>query len=148
MHPARPLLAATVFALAACAGPPEVATTTFAPSLGVDLATFTRLDSGLYLRDLDGGSGEPVHTGQVVTALYQGWLADGTSFGADTSAGYRFTLGAGQVIEGWDQGLPGMRVGGERVLLIPPSLGYGSTGVGPIPPDAVLVFEVILKSSP
>ncbi len=83
---------------------------------------------------------------------YTGWLYDasktdnkGTQF--DTSIGrgvFSFLLGAGQVIAGWDQGVPGMKVGGSRRLIIPPSLGYGASGAGPIPGNATLVFDVSL----
>ena len=80
---------------------------------------------------------------------YTGWLFDparpeqkGTQFDSGTS--FPFTLGAGRVIRGWDQGVLGMRVGGLRRLTIPPELAYGSTGSGPIPPNASLVFDIEL----
>ena len=83
---------------------------------------------------------------------YTGWLydaskTDGKGAQFDTSAGrdvFTFTLGIGQVIEGWDRGLPGMRVGGLRRLVIPPSLAYGGFRNGPIPPNAALIFEIEL----
>lgn len=103
--------------------------------------------------DLRGGTGATATTGRVVTVNYTGWLYDpnqaeskGRQF--DSSAGrapFSFTLGAGQVIRGWDQGVPGMRVGGLRRLVIPPELAYGSSGSGnTIPPNATLVFDVEL----
>ena len=102
--------------------------------------------------DLRVGTGDEAASGRVLTVNYTGWLYDpsrtddkGAQF--DTSTGrepFSFTLGIGQVISGWDRGLPGMKVGGLRRLVIPPSLGYGSFRNGPIPPNAALVFEVEL----
>ncbi len=88
--------------------------------------------------------------GDTLSVNYTGWLYDpnaaenkGTQF---DSGDFSFTLGAGQVIAGWDQGVLGMRVGGRRRMVIPPALGYGSSGQGPIPGDATLLFEVELLS--
>ena len=102
--------------------------------------------------DLTGGAGRVAANGNKVTANYTGWLYSATAAENkgrqfDTSIGkppFTFTLGAGQVIKGWDQGIVGMAVGGKRKLIIPPSLGYGSTGAGggAIPPNATLVFDV------
>jgi FKBP-type peptidyl-prolyl cis-trans isomerase FkpA len=91
-----------------------------------------------------------------VTVNYTGWLYDATKTDNkgpqfDSSVGrtpFQFTLGTGQVIRGWDQGIPGMKVGGRRRLVIPPSLAYGSTRSGPIPPNATLVFDVEMVSIP
>jgi len=104
--------------------------------------------------DLRVGTGEEAVTGRTLTVQYTGWLFDpsnpdlkGLQF--DTSTGrevFVFTLGAGEVISGWDQGLVGMRVGGLRKLVIPPSLAYGESRNGPIPPNATLVFEVELTA--
>jgi FKBP-type peptidyl-prolyl cis-trans isomerase FkpA len=79
--------------------------------------------------------------GQSLKVRYSGWLTDGKPF---DSGVYTFVLGRHQVIDGWDQGLEGMRAGGKRKLVIPPSLGYGARGMGPIPPNATLVFDVEL----
>jgi FKBP-type peptidyl-prolyl cis-trans isomerase FkpA len=102
--------------------------------------------------DLRAGTGTEATAGRTATVNYTGWLYDparpenkGTQF--DTSAGrgpFAFRLGAGQVIRGWDQGVVGMKVGGARRLVLPPELAYGSTGSGPIPPNATLVFDVDL----
>ncbi|HXE57780.1 MAG TPA: FKBP-type peptidyl-prolyl cis-trans isomerase [Gemmatimonadales bacterium] len=118
----------------------------FADQLGVDLATMTRTPSGLYLRDVRAGSGTEAGAGRAVVVHYTGWLPDGRKFDSSRDAGrpFEFTLGAGQVIRGWDEGVAGMRVGGRRQLVIPPELGYGAAGVGPIPPHSTLVFEVEL----
>jgi FKBP-type peptidyl-prolyl cis-trans isomerase FkpA len=89
--------------------------------------------------------------GKDVTVHYTGWLwqdgAKGAKFDSSTDRGdpFRFALGAGQVIAGWDEGVQGMQVGGKRVLVIPPQLGYGARGAGGvIPPNATLLFEVEL----
>jgi FKBP-type peptidyl-prolyl cis-trans isomerase FkpA len=102
--------------------------------------------------DLRVGTGAEAASGNVLTVHYTGWLYNGSQpdqKGAqfDSSAGlspFVFTLGVGEVIPGWDQGLAGMRVGGLRRLVIPPSLAYGPTRNGPIPPNATLIFEVEL----
>jgi FKBP-type peptidyl-prolyl cis-trans isomerase FkpA len=102
--------------------------------------------------DLSVGTGTAAAAGKVITVNYTGWLYDATKpdlkgLQFDSSAGttpFSFTLGIGQVIAGWDQGLPGMKVGGARRLVIPSSLAYGSVRNGPVPPFATLVFEVEL----
>jgi FKBP-type peptidyl-prolyl cis-trans isomerase FkpA len=102
--------------------------------------------------DLLTGTGTDAVTGKLVTVNYTGWLydaskADGKGVQFDTSVGrtpFSFALGYGEVIQGWDQGLPGMKVGGLRRLVIPPSLAYGSVRNGPIPPYATLVFDIEL----
>lgn len=99
----------------------------------------------LIVQDEMVGTGAEARVGDVLLVNYTGRLEDGTVF--DTSVGktpYPFVLGAGAVIAGWDQGLVGMRVGGKRLLIIPAALGYGSEGNGPIPPNAILIFEVEL----
>jgi peptidylprolyl isomerase len=123
--------------------------TTFAPSLGVNLAASTKTANGLYYRDLVVGTGATVSAGQRATMRYIGTLANGTQFdppSGTTPSTFTFTVGTGEVIAGWDQGIPGMRVGGRRQLIIPASLGYGASGRGPIPPNAVLVFTVELAA--
>jgi FKBP-type peptidyl-prolyl cis-trans isomerase FkpA len=131
--------------------PPEASSmesTRFAPELQVDLPASTKSASGLYYRDIVPGSGPEVVPGQQVSVFYTGWLANGRQF--DSNAGgspISFRLGAGRVIDGWDQGIAGMRVGGKRQLIIPAALGYGPDGSGPIPPNAVLVFNVEVISA-
>jgi FKBP-type peptidyl-prolyl cis-trans isomerase len=140
-------LAAALVTLAACA-PVAIENTPFAATLGVDLAASTKLPSGMYVRDLKLGLGEPPTTGQQVTMLYTGWLADATRFDLNQTSGFQFRLGLGEVIAGWDLGVAGMQVGGQRQLIIPPALGYGEAGQGPIPGNAVLVFDVTMLRAP
>jgi FKBP-type peptidyl-prolyl cis-trans isomerase FkpA len=99
--------------------------------------------------DLVVGGGTTATQGRTVTVSYVGWLYDptrtdskGTQF--DASNSFPFILGAGRVIAGWDQGVVGMRVGGTRRLVIPPSLGYGGVANGPIPANSTLVFDIVL----
>ncbi len=122
--------------------------TTFAPQLGVDLAASQKTALGVYVRDITEGSGAVLTPGQNVGMYYSGFLADGTKFDSRTSgAPLTFRLGSGQVIKGWDDGLVGMKVGGSRQIVIPSEHAYGSRGIGPIPPDSVLVFDVEARSA-
>jgi FKBP-type peptidyl-prolyl cis-trans isomerase FkpA len=108
-------------------------------------------ESGLQFEDTLVGSGEQAEAGQHVTVHYTGWLYNDGEKGAkfdsskDRQDPFAFSLGAGMVIRGWDEGVQGMKVGGTRVLVIPPALGYGARGAGGvIPPNATLLFEVEL----
>lgn len=104
-------------------------------------------DSGLKYEDLAVGDGPSAAAGQTVTVHYTGWLTDGSKFDSsvDRDDPFRFPLGRGQVIRGWEEGLVGMQVGGKRRLTIPPQLGYGAAGAGGvIPPHATLIFEIEL----
>jgi len=127
----------------------DISTVTFASSLGITLSAMTRTASGLYFQDTQAGTGVTAVSGNHVTVNYTGYLTNGSTF--DTSIGktpFGFTLGSGQVIAGWDEGVAGMKVGGTRKLVIPPSLGYGSTAVLTIPANSILVFTVQLVSIP
>jgi FKBP-type peptidyl-prolyl cis-trans isomerase FkpA len=107
----------------------------------------TTTASGLIIEDIALGTGDTAARGQEVTVHYTGWLTDGKKFDSskDRDDPFAFSLGARQVIAGWDEGVQGMKVGGVRKLTIPPALGYGSRGAGGvIPPGATLVFEVEL----
>ena len=121
----------------------------FSTSLGVDTTTMTKAPSGLWYADLAPGQGDSAVPGRTVTVHYTGWLPDGTKFDSSRDRGepFAFTLGAGQVISGWDEGVKGMKVGGRRKLVLPPQLAYGDGGAPPtIPPHATLVFDVeVLK---
>jgi FKBP-type peptidyl-prolyl cis-trans isomerase FkpA len=113
--------------------------------------------SGLQYDDTVTGDGTTAARGQQVKVHYTGWLHDpasndgrGRKFDSSKDRGqpFGFALGAGQVIGGWDEGVQGMQVGGTRLLLIPPELGYGERGAGGvIPPNATLLFEVELLST-
>lgn len=101
----------------------------------------------LVIEDIRVGTGAEAKAGQAVSVHYVGTLTNGTKFDASRDRGkpFGFSLGAGQVIQGWDQGVAGMKVGGLRKLTIPSHLGYGARGAGGvIPPNATLVFEVEL----
>lgn len=134
---------ALALALAACGG----SSSPTAPSANVQFSQ----------TDLVVGTGVEAVSGRRLTVNYTGWLYDasaagnrGTQFDSSLSAGrapFAFTLGSGQVIQGWDRGVVGMRVGGQRRLVIPPSLAYGSSGSGPIPPNATLIFDIELLSA-
>jgi FKBP-type peptidyl-prolyl cis-trans isomerase len=97
------------------------------------------------------GTGAEAKTGDAVSVHYVGTLTNGTEFDSSRKRNqpFKFTLGQGKVIKGWDQGVVGMKVGGKRKLTIPPSLGYGARGAPPvIPPNSTLVFEIELVSIP
>jgi FKBP-type peptidyl-prolyl cis-trans isomerase len=104
--------------------------------------------SGLIYWDTRVGNGDVAKEGSHVRVHYTGWLTTGKKFDSSVDAGtpFDFTIGNGEVIKGWEEGVAGMRVGGKRQLRIPPNLGYGAEGTpgGPIPPNATLIFDVQL----
>ncbi|AUX43138.1 peptidyl-prolyl cis-trans isomerase [Sorangium cellulosum] len=107
------------------------------------------MQAELGIEDVRVGTGAEAKPGQKVTVHYVGTLTNGSKFDSsrDRNQGFSFSLGAGQVIQGWDRGVAGMKIGGIRKLTIPPELGYGARGFPPvIPPNATLVFEVELLS--
>ncbi|MGO9672568.1 MAG: FKBP-type peptidyl-prolyl cis-trans isomerase [Methylocella sp.] len=138
--PARLFCAAILAALAAPLAPPALLA-----------AAEVTTPSGLRINDTVEGKGAPAQPGQTVTVHYTGWLYVDDKKGAkfdsslDRGAPFAFTLGKGEVIKGWDEGVANMRVGGKRTLIIPPELGYGARGAGGvIPPNATLIFDVEL----
>ena len=105
------------------------------------------MDNGLIIEIISEGDGLAADNYSIVTVHYTGTLQDGTVFDSSLKPGkepFRFTLGARQVIDGWDQGILGMKVGGKRKLTVPPELGYGERDMGVIPPNSTLIFEVKL----
>ena len=121
----------------------------------MDTNTNTSTDSGnpdsiggkLVIEDIKVGDGREAKNGDTVVMHYTGTLTDGTKFDSSLDRNEPFTtqIGVGQVIKGWDQGVPGMKIGGKRKLTIPSDLGYGSAGAGGvIPPNTTLIFEVEL----
>lgn len=148
------LLALMPLLVGACAGDSTtgpapavpIENTTFASSLGVNLSASTKTASGLYYRDITVGTGADLTAGKTVGANYQLYFTNGTLFQA-SSTPFSFKLGAGQVIKGWDEGLVGMKVGGVRQLVVPPTLAYGSADYNGIPGNSVLVFNVTAVSA-
>jgi FKBP-type peptidyl-prolyl cis-trans isomerase FkpA len=133
----------------ACGGD-STSSTTPTPTETTSSGTFT-------ISDLTVGTGTQATAGRTLTVAYTGWLydtskTDGKGRQFDSGASFSFPLGVGRVIAGWDQGVPGMRVGGQRRLIIPPALAYGATGVpavpgnAGIPPNATLVFDIGLSN--
>jgi peptidylprolyl isomerase len=129
----------------------DPAKVTYAAELGVDLAAMEHRESGLYVQDVQPGTGDEASLGRRVTVNYTGWLPNGTQFDSSRNAGrtpFSFTPGQHTVIQGWEEGIPGMKVGGVRKLVLPSNLGYGAQGNGPIPGNSVLIFDVELLSIP
>lgn len=155
--PHRLAARAIVFAALATGVPAAAQAPATAPAANPSVPGGSKLDakpSELKKIDTKQGTGAEAAAGRPVAVHYTGWLFDlaapgnkGAKFDSsrDRGAPFTFTLGAGQVIRGWDQGVAGMRVGGQRTLIIPPALAYGERGAGRvIPPDATLVFDVEL----
>jgi hypothetical protein len=140
-----------VLAFGACAGtstsePDEVELeviedVTFDPSLGIDLSVMERLPSGVYILDRVVGTGASLAYGNVADLSYRGWLRTGGQFGQGTVS---FLMGNSEVIPGLEQGMLGMKVGGTRLMIIPPILAWGERGAQSVPPGAIVIFEVEL----
>ena len=136
--PADPASASSPAPAPAVASPPDGPQAKLGPK-AVTMA------NGLKYEDLQVGTGKEAKNGTSIEVHYTGWLTDGTKFDSSKDSGKPFPLSLpGGVIAGWNEGIPGMKVGGKRKLVIPPALGYGDQGQGTIPPGATLVFEVEL----
>lgn len=108
-------------------------------------AEYTRTASGLMVHDFTVGAGPAPKAGDTVVVDYTGWLSNGQMFDSSmTREPFDFRVGVGEVIKGWDEAILGMRAGGHRQVRIPPALAYGSSGTGPIPPGATLIFDIRL----
>jgi FKBP-type peptidyl-prolyl cis-trans isomerase len=149
------MLAVTALTATACSqGTPSATENGSSSSEGATEASTTEVPTAesvtkLDIKDSVVGTGQAVKAGDKVTVDYTGWLLDGTKFDSSLDSGqpFTFTVGGGQVIEGWDKGLVGMKVDGTRVLIIPASMAYGEQGSPPvIPANAPLKFEVKLLS--
>jgi FKBP-type peptidyl-prolyl cis-trans isomerase FkpA len=144
----RLVFAALVWATAACVdtlGPIDPTEVTFAPSLNINLATMTKTPTGLYIQDEIVGTGAVSTRQSTVTIDFTGWLWNGNQF--DGGSGRSVILGRANVIDGWNEGLAGMAVGGRRLLVVPYDLGYGSRGAANVPPFATLVYRVNLRDT-
>lgn len=152
------IVAIALLGLAGCGGsapPPTTAPaprpfmgpveqTTFAPSLGVHLDQMLRHASGLYVQDLKVGTGAVALKGKNMVVRYAGYLANGKEF---DHGEITVQIGGSKTIAAWQEGLLGMRVGGQRRLVVPPSLGYGTAPAGEIPANSVLVFDIEMMSA-
>lgn len=149
----RILALAAAVAVGGCLGDspvgPRIETTTFAPSLGIDLDDFTRLNSGLYYRDIVEGTGTRATVGTPVVVRYKGFFTNGVAFdsGGAARTPADFLVGEGKYLLGFEEGTLNMRVGGVRQVIIPPHLGYGANPFGPIPGNSILVFTLELLSA-
>ena len=112
------------------------------PSLGIDLDSMERLPSGVYIRDDSIGTGNTIFSNSDVRMGYVGYINDGSSFGESGSDGFAFGMGTNSVIPGFEIGILGMNEGGRRLIIIPPSLGYGDENQTGIPAGSVLIFDV------
>lgn len=134
-------------ALGACSddplGPQFPEDVEFAPELGVNLSEMEELSSGVFIQTLTEGEGLPISEGEV-TVQYTLWLPDGRQMDSGT---FSFDFGQGEVIPGFEIGVSGMKVGEERLIVLPSELAYGASGQGDIPPQSVLVFRVELLSA-
>jgi FKBP-type peptidyl-prolyl cis-trans isomerase len=143
------IAAVSIAALSACTKKSAETTSATTENTAASSATTdaAKAESDLKIENVKEGAGAEAVNGKQVSVHYTGTLTDGKKFDSSVDRGqpFKFVLGAGQVIRGWDLGVAGMKVGGKRKLTIPPQLGYGERGAGGvIPPNATLLFEVEL----
>lgn len=116
----------------------------WAAGLNIDLATMTKLASGVYIKDNVIGTGEAVSGTPTIRFYYSGYLASGVQFDSNVGQPQPLEYALAELIPGFNSGLQGMQVGGKRRLIVPSALAYGTTGQGVIPPNANLVFDIEL----
>lgn len=136
-----------IFGLNGSSAPAANTTDSMIPSTAAPTQTSTNSNAKLQITDEKIGTGRAVKKGDTIDIKYVGTLTNGTKFDASADHGngiFTTQIGVGQVIAGWDQGIIGMKVGGKRKLIIPPSLGYGDQAAGSIPPNSTLIFDVEL----
>lgn len=141
------LVSSSLMMIACTKSEPVAPAATAVKDAAAPASAMKKTPSGLQYEDLVAGSGNTPSSGKQVTVHYTGWLTNGTKFDSslDKNQPFTFTIGKGEVVPGWDEGVMTMKIGGKRKLVIPPELGYGTSGAGGIiPPNATLVFEVIL----
>ncbi|MEK7594438.1 MAG: FKBP-type peptidyl-prolyl cis-trans isomerase [Patescibacteria group bacterium] len=135
--------------------PSQSSSSSSSSSSGIDPSKFAEYDkykegNQALFGEVQAGTGATLGNGQTATVVYKGWLTNGQMFDQSKTGSdgklqpFQFKVGSGQVIAGWDQGLTGMKVGGARLVIVPPAVGYGASGQGPIPGNSVLVFLVQL----
>jgi FKBP-type peptidyl-prolyl cis-trans isomerase len=137
-----------ILVLALCVAAASVAACSKNPDAGASASAAAPQAGALQIEDVKIGDGAVAAKGKTVAVHYTGTLTDGKKFDSSLDRGQpiTFPLGSGMVIKGWEQGIEGMRVGGKRKLTIPPALGYGERGKGPVPPNATMIFDVELVS--
>lgn len=148
----RILLVLATVALSACNldtptfpdQPSDPATETFASNLKIDIATMQKTTNGTYYKDVSVGTGAALASPQIVVMTYAGFLKNGSVF--LTGQSESVSLGASPF--GLQDAMPGMKEGGERIIVIPSALGYGNVYVGPVPPNSTLIFDVKLERIP
>ncbi len=138
------VLAATVGACASAPSTPPTAYT-YAPSLGVDLDSMTKTNTGLYYEEVTEGSGREARRNDRVTIHYTGYLPDGRTFDASRPGPpIEFRIGNREVVPGMEEGVRGMKEGGVRLIVVPPDMAYGARGSGKVPGDMTLIFRLEL----
>jgi FKBP-type peptidyl-prolyl cis-trans isomerase FkpA len=125
----------------------DPATETYSPDLEIDLTQMTKMSYALYVEDVVVGTGVRVDIGSTISVNYAGFLVNGTRFTPDATDPFSFVLGVGYILDGWNQGLVGMKVGGVRKLVIGSRLAFGPKGSGTVPAQSTVVYSIELVSA-